>query len=187
MDAMNNVNKIGVLSGCFLTMLTTSQANAQDWGSLAGGLAGGIIAGAIISSQQPHYVYLRQHYNAPRHRVVQPRVIVVHDNRPVTTVYQHNTVVNSSPNPTPASTTPAATPINNNNIVLAPAPAAQAPQPIIINNSPAPSQPSIVFMTNPTAAPVQPVATQGSNKCQDYPKTSEYLSCMKGTPISTGE
>lgn len=69
------MHKFKLLSGCaFLMMfsIASSQANAQDWCGVVGGLAGGMIAGAIIANQQPRYVYVpvRQHYYAPRHRMV---------------------------------------------------------------------------------------------------------------------
>jgi hypothetical protein len=69
------MRRVKLLSGCVFLMMfsmASSQANAQDWGSVVGGLAGGMIAGAIIANQQPRYVYVpvRQHYYTPRRRGV---------------------------------------------------------------------------------------------------------------------
>jgi hypothetical protein len=179
------MRKILLTTVAVATLLSAPAARANELGGLVGGLAGGLIAGAIIGSMQPHTVYVvpvRRHYYAAPART---RTVVVHD---------HTTVVRTVVDPAPAPVVVAApqpvvvaapapaAPANNNNIVMAPAPA-QAP--VIINNTPAPAPAPIIINTAapaPVAAPQ--VAATVSTACQEFTKTADYLACLKGTPVA---
>jgi len=148
-------------------------------GGLIGGIAGGLIAGAIEAQGRPHFIYV-----VPRHRVYvtpRPRVIVVHA-PPV--VVQQPTLAPVVAVPVPVFAAPAPAPASGpiiiNNAPAAPAPAAAAP--VIIMNVPAtapPAAPAAVAAPTATA----PVATLAESCQLDFPKTEDYLACLKGTPV----
>jgi hypothetical protein len=187
------MKKLLVATAIASLVLTAPAAHADEWGSFAGGLAGGLIAGAIASSMQPRAVYVPVYRVVPRHHYVAPRaparVVVVHDHSVIHTVV--HTVVAPVPVAVPVPVTapaPAPAPVNNNNIVLAPAP---APAPIIINNTPAPAPaPAPIIINNtpapaPALAPAPVAALAVTDRCQqDFPKTADYLVCLKETPVA---
>jgi hypothetical protein len=142
-------------------------------GGLIGGIAGGLIAGAIASQGRPYVVYRRY---APR-----PRVVIVHA-LPVV-IQRTNTILAPVAVPVLAAPAPAS------------APTASVMAPIIINNAPAPAPapaaPPVIIVNVPSAAPapppvaaaVVPAAAPGAvtDHCQrDFPKTEDYLACLKG-------
>ena len=176
-----------LLATVAIATLSAPAAHANELGGIVGGLAGGLIAGAIIGSMQPHYVVVPVHrhvyYAAPPART---RTVVVHDHTTVVrTVVAPAPVVVAAPRPVVVAAPAPTAPMNNNNIVMAPAPAAAAPAPVIINNAPAAApQPIIINTTAPAPVAAPPVAAPVSTACQEFTKTADYLACLKGTAVA---